>query len=159
MVRVMKLFHGTGTRLTDGVLITACNQCTYYPDAVKVLEKGRPTGRPSRSICLFATDTIAGATRFMFGQKVDPFWIYEVEMVEFQRAPFRITDEIDQRLSAGTPVDKLVAEYWSPTDTWFFNEYFGPSFIVIREVPAAEIVELASFDLSYSRDLRMSKAI
>ena len=152
-----RLFHGTGTRLTDGDLITASYPCPYYPHVVVEFEKGRPSSLSSRSICLFAAESAVGATRFMIGQKVDPFWIYEVEMDKFQRAPFRITHEIAYRLRVGTPVDKLVAEYWSPTANWFFYEYFGPSLKVIREVPAADIVELTSFDLSYDRDINLSK--
>ncbi len=156
---VTPLFHGTGTRLKDGELVVATYPCAYYPQAVAEIEKGRPTGRPSRSICLFAADTIVGATRFMDGQKVFPSWIYEVEMDNYQCAPFRIAHEINLRLEAGKPVDKLVDEYWSPTLPWFFSEYFGPSFRVLREVQAAELVQLATFDLSYDRDIRLSKAI
>lgn len=156
--KVTRLFHGSGSRLEEGKVITASYPCAYYPHVVTELEAGRPSGTPSRSICLFAADTAVGATRFMLGQKIDPFWIYEVEMEGFQRAPFRITREIDLRLKAGRPVGNLVTEYWNPTANWFFNEYFGPSFEIIREVPAATIVELTVFDLRYGRDLNLATA-
>ncbi|HBK43039.1 MULTISPECIES: hypothetical protein [unclassified Polynucleobacter] len=154
----MRLFHGSRVAL-EFKEYRALNLTSYYPDVVTALEKGRPIIKPSRSLCLFAADSAAWATRFMYGQGVNSSLIYEVEMEVFHRAPFGIVHEINSRLKVEGSIDNLVAEYWDPKANWSFYEYFGPSFRVISQVQAADSLnELTVCTLSYGRDTELSKS-
>lgn len=154
----MRLYHGSSSQLSLGQ-INASYPSKYYPNVVAELERSRPAQKPSRSICLFAADSIVGATSFMVSQKMDEYWIYEVEMPEFHQAPFRLVHEIDTRIRAGAVFQKLVDEYWSPSIGWYFQEYFGPTIEVIRQVPAADLIELSVFNMNYFKDIEISKSL
>lgn len=161
----MRLFHASVHSWRSREVITASCQTTYYPAVTAVLEAHRPAGLPSRSVCLFATETIVGATKFMESEKVwkpgsiGDFKVYEIEADGFHRAPFRLNHEIGKRLRDGQQVDALVAEYWNPTADWFFYEFFGPSFLVVQEVPPAATAAMYPFGLSYDRDMRISASL
>jgi hypothetical protein len=147
----MTLYHASRTQLSVGKM-SATHPCTTYPEAVTALEKSRPSDKPSRLICLFATDSVISATAFIASENVKGFWIYEVKMEGFHKAPFCITHEIEERIKSGKPFDKLVEEYWNPKEDWYFSEYFGPTFQIVQQVPPADNIELATFHLSYDKD-------
>lgn len=164
-VASMKLFHASVNSWKSGEVITASRQTTYFPAVTAVLEAHRPAGLPSRSICLFNTDTIVGATKIMESEKawkpgsIGDFKVYEIEADGFHRAPLRLNHEINMRLKDGQLVNALVAEYWNPTADWFFYEFFGPSFLVVQEVPPAATAHMYPFGLRYDRDIRISASL
>jgi hypothetical protein len=150
----MPLYHATFAELALGIPVTPLGPTQVYPKAVTKLEAGKPVGCPSRSLCVFATDNLAGATKF--AQKQYPgkkgLRVYTVEMAVFHKAPMRIVHTLESRLANGQPVERLVNEYWNPSLPWRFYEYFGPSFVPTAEVAPANAGEVMVFDSSYFVD-------
>lgn len=151
----MTLFHGSYQTLAVGQLLTAMGTGPYYPQVVAELERQRPASAPSRSCCLFATDSLAGAAAFIQAQSqaagVVPRF-YEVDMPVTHRGPFCLIHEIAKRLKDGREIDSAVHEYWGPTQQWVFWENFGPSITVLREVSAPSDSEVTTFRWLYDRD-------
>lgn len=155
------LFHATSQSLSPGQIVAASAPGTYYPAVVGVLESKRPSHLPSRSVCVFASEKPAASSLFLAGQGVAPSCIrlYRVEMSHFHRAPFRIVHELQKRLDSSRAVDRLVEEYWRPKENWNFFEYFGPSFIVLEEIPPVREMDLDLFRLAYGNDLQLSDTL
>lgn len=158
----MPLFHATYSSLSPGQEIVANADCSYYPEVMAILEPERPPHSLSRLRCVFAADSVVAATTFLNSQHKDcvsPIHVFEVAMPLHHKAPFRLIHEIGKRIKAGQPVKSLVSEYWLPKHEWVFWEFFGPAFQVVREVPAATVVEMTGFQLSYDKDLALSTSL
>lgn len=158
----MPLFHATYSSLSSGQEIVANSDCAYYPEVLTVLEPNRPPHSLSRLRCVFAADSVVAATTFLNSQNnssASPIRVFEVAMPLHYKAPFRLIHEIGNRIKAGRPVESLVSEYWLPKHEWVFWEFFGPAFQVVREVPAATVVGMTVFKLSYNKDVCLSTSL
>lgn len=147
----LTLFHASQNAFLPGQVVKATAATTFYPTAVVALEKARPAGLPSRSTCVFATDSAEYACDFMRGQGVSNFHLYEVEVVvkDFHRAPVILVHQIACRIKNNKPYASLVREYWGPSQPWKYYEYFGATFKVISEAAKPDTVALYSFYISY----------
>lgn len=156
------LYHSSYATLTIGQVLSAHQPCKYYPGVVAELERLRPVGVPSRDYCVFATDSLAGASAFAKaqhpGENEAPHF-YEVEMSIAHRAPFKLIHEIAKRMEAGREHDSAVKEYWRPALDWAFWEYFGPSLTVVREVAPPSAGEVELFEARYMHDLDRAQRI
>jgi hypothetical protein len=149
------LYHATFSELSLDVPVTPRGPTQVYPNAVARLEAAKLHGKPSRSLCVFATDNLAGATKFAMKQCPDhtmPLLVYSVEMAVFHKAPMRIVSTLDYRLTQGRAVDNLIMEYWNPNPPWEFYEFFGPSFIPTALVAPASAGAIMVFDSRYLQD-------
>ena len=150
----MILFHATRDTLQVGQVVTAQQETLFYPDAVAAFEHARPTDASSRSICLFAADTLIACCEFMRAQLVGNFRIYKVDMPKCSVGPFCIAHEVSARIKAGRPYEGLVDEYWAPGCEWNFLEYFGSQFSVLELiVDCPSLIESTSFRISYDADV------
>lgn len=132
------LYHATFTELKLGELVQPVGPTTFYPLAANALDLARPSGTPSRTVCVFASDILAGVVKYARRQRPDtshPPHVYSVEMPVFHRAPMCIVHLLESQLAAGKPVARLIQEYWAPAGVWNFYEYFGPSFTPIAKIP------------------------
>ncbi len=150
----MPLYHATFAELPLGISVMPRGPVQVYPTAVARLEAAKPVGCPSRSLCVFATDNLVGATKFAQKQYPDQkgLRVHTVEMAVFQKAPMRICHTLESRLANKQPVDRLVNEYWNPSRPWYFYEYFDPSFVPTGEVAPANAGEVMVFDSRYFAD-------
>ncbi len=158
----MHLFHATYSLFFPGQEIVPDANCRYYPEVLDVLERDRPPDSLSRRLCVFAADSVVAATTFLNSQHANcggRVRVFEVTMPLCHRAPLRLIHEISRRIRAGQPVESLVAEYWMPRHEWVFWEFFGPAFQVMREVPAAELVDMAAFHIRYNKDFRLGESL
>lgn len=166
----MILYHGTTRILKVGDPVVADVAVSQYPEVVAELENKRALHLPSRSICVFAANTITAAHAYVKGQTDGLYGllmgndqlsirIYEVEMEHSHAAPFCLVHEMRNRLKAGRGIDNLIAEYWKPQVEWNFLEYFGPSFVVRGEVLCPTYPDQLRFDTAYSADKERAKAI
>ena len=158
----MLLYHATSTAFEFGTEVTARENVLWYPEVVEIIEKCRPIGKPSRSLCIFAVETVVAACAFYSAQPgYDPsaMRIFRVEMPTYHKAPFRLVHEISKRLASHHPTDALAAEYWAPTYEWFAWEFFGPTFNIIEEVAPATAKDIMLFKLSYDRDYRLAATL
>jgi len=158
----MPLFHATYSPLSPGQEIGPKAVRSYYPEVLDILEPERPPHSLSHLRCVFATDSVVAATTFLNSEHRDcvgPIRVFEVAMPLYHKAPFRLIHEIGERIKAGQPVESLVSEYWMPRHEWVFWEFFGPAFQVMQEVHAATVLEMTVFQLSYGKDLALSKSL
>lgn len=155
----MTLFHATYSLFSPGQEIIANTDCSYYPEVLAALEAKRPQNCLSRLRCVFAAESIINATTFLHSQNTDslrPMHIFEVEMPLRHKAPFWLIGEIATRIKNERSIDSLVSEYWLPKHPWVFWEFFGPSFRVVREVPAATAMEMYVQHIKYAADRDLS---
>jgi hypothetical protein len=157
----IQLFHAALRELPAGQVVTAVAPVTYYPEVVSLLEGQRPAGLPSRSVCVFASDSPVAVTRFLLGQSVrlEDINLYEVTMDVYHEAPFRLIHELSKRIKTKSPVQKLIDEYWQPQKQWVFLEYFGPSFTVIGPAKPVSQIELLAFQIKYEVDIDLSATL
>jgi hypothetical protein len=139
----VRLFHAFQNNYSQGQKITATSQSVFYPLAVPALDQARPSGLPSRGICLCATDDLAFAYLFAMKQQWprDGIRLYEVEMENFHRAPMAIVHAIQRRLENSEDISALLSEYWSPKLNWHYFECFGPEMELVRPIGAPSIDE------------------
>lgn len=158
----MSLFHASYQSFAVGQEVVASMDCGTHFDAVAVLEAVRQSALPSRQRCVFATDSVVAATAFLRSQSGEHsavLHVYEVELPTYHRAPFALVYEISSRLKAGRNVAALIQEYWTPGQSWAFIESFGPSFLVLSEVPAASDADVIRFQRTYDGDRAQAKKL
>lgn len=164
------LFHGTLKEFSVGQKVIANQNVSAYPAAAELLDRARPPKTPSRQVAVFATDSKVGAMSFIesnqaWSMSVAPSQsgrLYQVRMSIAQRAPFALVHALARRIEHKQPTDGLVREYWNPTLSWNFWEYFGPSYEVISLVTEANQptdMEKYTFSMSYNADLDRAKSI
>lgn len=140
----MPLYHASRRDFADGDHLVAAVPTDYYPKAATAIDKLRPTGAPSRNICLFSAEKPEFAVFFLMKQGVLPadIRLYEIDMLNPWRSPFALTHAISKKIEAGVNVDAAIAEYWSPTLSWNFFEVFGPEMIIQKQIPIPSLSEL-----------------
>jgi hypothetical protein len=151
----LTLYHATFEPLPLGKPISARADTPLYQKEVEMLETARPIGKPSRKRCVFATDNLAGATKFALKQypkQTDSLQIYIIEMELFHKAPMRIVHGLQRCLEQGGSVDALVQEYWRPERAWYFYEFFGPALTPIAKAKPATDSDIMVFDTRYIGD-------
>lgn len=149
----MRLFHASQNTYSPGQLIVATSQSTFYPLAIPALDQAKPSGLPSRDICLCATDDLAFAYLFAIKQQwpSNGIRLYEVKMDKFHRAPMAIVHAIQRRLESSKDISALLSEYWSPTLKWHYFECIGPQMEIVGSVSAPSINEIL-MGLNYQGD-------
>ncbi|MEJ2790995.1 MULTISPECIES: hypothetical protein [unclassified Pseudoxanthomonas] len=155
------LFHATFANLVLGTTLRAVGRTTFYPEVVDLLEASRPAKRPSRAVCMFAAESPEAAYRFLMSQRSEEnqsINVYQVEMGDYHKAPFRVIHEISKRMTASSPTTSLVDEYWSPSKNWTFWEFFGPEFDVVSKV-SVDQVKVYAIGLRYGSDVDLSARI
>lgn len=149
----MRLFHASQNNYSPGQQIVATSQSTFYPLAVPALDQAKPSGLPSRDICLCATDDLAFAYLFAIKQKwpSDQIRLYEVTMDKFHRAPMAVIHAVQRRLEASKDASALLSEYWSPKREWYYFECIGPEMEIVGSVGTPDINEIV-MTLNYQGD-------
>lgn len=149
----MRLFHASQNNYSTGQRIIATSQSSFYPLAVPALDQAKPSGLPSRDICLCATDDLAFAYLFAIKQRwpTNGIKLYEVKMDKFHRAPMAIVHAIQRRLENSQDISALLFEYWSPKKRWHYFECIGPQMEIISPVSAPYLNEMV-MSINYQDD-------
>lgn len=140
----MHLYHATLRTYPPGEKVQAVERISFYPQALSALDKTQPAGAPSRSICVFATQNVEFSYLYALLQKwpMEEIKIYKVEMDSYREAPMAIVHALQRKIEKGQSIDTSTSEYWHPGQSWNFMEAFGPSMVILREVPAPSINEI-----------------
>jgi hypothetical protein len=147
------LYHATLRSYSPGDVVHATESNQFYIQAVAALEQSKPSGFPSRTICLFATDNLEFCYLFALKQQwaQDQISIYEVEIENYRNAPMAIVHALQRRIERGQDGKDLIREYWNPENSWHFMEYFGHKMTISRQVDTPSINQLA-LTMKYQSD-------
>ncbi len=156
----MQLFHASKCDFVVGQVIEAKNLTIFYKEAVEELENHRPDAAPSRSICVFASESEDFAAFFLLKQKVDftDIRIYSVELPIVWKSPFAIVHELHRRIERSQPTLALQSEYWNPKEPWKFYEFFGPRMIIKAQLTVPPLNEMI-LGFQYGLDTDRAKEI
>lgn len=148
---LMTLYHASFSVFTDSQVVVASTPTTIHPNAAAVVDSKRIGTGISRSIAVFATDDPAAAVAYLqaelnyknSGNKNPHIYLYEVEMVSISKGPMRLIKEIEDSIAAHKDVEALVEEYLNPQKSWYFWEYYGPEFKVLKRLalPSSDKVD------------------
>jgi hypothetical protein len=166
------LFHATTKYYEAGQVLPDATPTAYYPQVVNRLERDRPCGAPSRSMCYFASESPTFAVEYKrtqlrfeaenqratdlragITQPESPLRqvkLYEVEIPDGRRSPVVLIDSIRKGLAKGLDVSALVIEYWRTVREWKFYEVFGPSMRIRGIVPLPSDAECYAAYISYT---------
>lgn len=156
----MRLFHASQNSYSPGQHIVATSQSTFYPLAVPALDQAKPSGLPSRDICLCTTDDLAFAYLFAIkqGWPSDQIRLYEVTMKKFHRAPMAVVHAVQRRLEVSRDASVLLSEYWSPKGKWHYFEFIGPEMEIVGSVGVPDINEIV-MTLNYQADANVAACL
>lgn len=139
----MTLFHASKFDFVVGQVVEATEPTLFYADAVAEIERLRPTSAPSRSTCVFASDSAEFAVFFLMRQQIPltDIQLYAVELPIHWKSPFAITHALEQRIKNAKSPHSLVTEYWHPKESCRFYEFFGPSMVIKNKLAVPAVNE------------------
>jgi hypothetical protein len=157
----VKFYHATTWHWPAEHEVIASSKTTFYPEASEALDARRPADAPSRTVCVFASESAKFATYYLLKQNVAAEWIklYEVEMVESRKAPFAIVHALSRCLEKKQDASRLIDEYWHPQKSWNSYELFGPCMKVKSKLEQLPELNLTLLKFDYDGDASTAKGL
>ena len=156
----MELYHASRKEMDVGDYIVSSYTSDFYPEASEEMDSERPCGKPSRAEALYCSDIDEFAVFYLMLQEVpkDKIKLYKVEVNDFHKAPFSITNVINRRIETDQPRDLLIKEYWNPRKNWTYYEFLTLEFTIIEklEIPFVDEIAIRS---RYGRDSDQAQQI
>ncbi len=139
----MKLFHGSTNHYAKGEVVGPFVQTRFYENKIvpnghqsveSLLEQARPETKFSRLNAVYAFAEPGQCIRYLNGEGVAQFFLYEVAMDSTTICPMLLVDFISRYQSSAQVTEALIKEYWDPKMEWRLTEYLAESFQIVAEV-------------------------
>ncbi len=96
-------------------------------------EEARKERFCSRRAAVFASANPEDAYAYLRGESAErKIYVYEVEMPSPHRHPMVLIDRAAVNGPKHTSISDIANEYWTPTKTWTYWEYFDTSLTILR---------------------------
>lgn len=126
------------------------------------LSDNRPTGEPSRQLCLYAFEKPEYCIYFRKNDisRGQTMHLYKCEMNSLQGHPMILVNQFSNTLESNW--GKLKNEYWHPTKVWKLKEQMAEEMRILEEIPITSTLRSSSFMIGnndYADDSVMARRL